>query len=764
MKKFFYLLFILSICLVACDDDKSSHSPGSPNNWTAVGGASDSGNGGAGGVIQIMAFADMSINRSGGVNASFSIPSISYDTGENGAVISGSTAVNVVTVEPSANVLYMVAGDTNLYRSDGNGVLADEDPLTGIEIARGAVVIFSLNSGGGTACELVFASDVVINGSLTTAYSGADRGPLSITTSVDGSIAVGSRGSVTTTGSEGDSLTNGGNGGAINFIAEGYLVVSGPLDSSGGSGSQGGNAGNIELVSLNRNIYVSADVTASGGNGISLSGGMANNISVICLHGNTGVSGDLTSRGGDSESANAGTGATVTVQAGGSSMGNCSITGMITTRGGESETLAGAPGGPVDLRAYGGFMKISGSVNSSGGTGGTTGGPGGAVSMNVYLGATRVTAVPMAPGDLIVGAPVNSSGGDGPTQGGDAGVIVCMINSYVDSCMPPSGELALYGTGFLSSAGGDGDTAGGTGGAIVIFANPSYYYGDEVEAGNIENNAAIITKGGDSESGAGGTANIIQMLSASHAHVGIVNRGALDCSGGDGQTTGGAGGGLIMRTALDIQNYGSLDASGGNGVSGAGGSGGMFQIDNFMVPPTPEGSVYNNGGVDVSGGSGISGGSSGTVIVTAPNDIENNGAIDAWGGDSTGAGGSGGVGAAAIMIYNTLLGTITNRGIINGWGGEATGSGGGGGAAGACQLFSTDRLFNYASIYLYGGNSNGGAASLGGTVLLRSGGIEFTWNSAPVISVVCGNGGTSADIGTIEIDFLDVTPADGTLP
>ncbi len=71
--------------------------------------------------------------------------------------------------DPAAKTPYMVSGDKNLYISDDDGMIADEPPVTGIQVNAGVILILGLNMNTGQdMAQINLANDSHMLGTIKT--------------------------------------------------------------------------------------------------------------------------------------------------------------------------------------------------------------------------------------------------------------------------------------------------------------------------------------------------------------------------------------------------------------------------------------------------------------------------------------------------------------------------------------------------------------------------------------------------------------------
>ena len=190
--------------------------------------------------------------------------------------------------------------------------------------------------------------------------------------SSDGS-GISSRGSLTISGGENDSLTAQGGSGANGITSSGSLTISGGTVTA--NGDDGGSG-----------IYSSGGVTISGGSTVTANGGSGT------ISGGDGIcsSGGVTISGGSTVTANGGNGGSIGGGSGIYSNGSVTISGgTVTANGGYGNGGYGGDG----IRSDGGGVTISGgTVTANGGNSTNSSGGYGISSLDVAISSGTVTA------------------------------------------------------------------------------------------------------------------------------------------------------------------------------------------------------------------------------------------------------------------------------------------------------------------------------------------------------------------------------------
>jgi hypothetical protein len=182
----------------------------------------------------------------------------------------------------------------------------------------------------------------------------------------------------------------------------------------------------------------------------------------------------------------------------------------------------------------------------------------------------------------------------------------------------------------------------------------------------------------------------------------ITSGGRIDLTGNvdSDDKTGGTGGNLTVTIAGTLINKGAIDASGGGGWTG--GNGGNVSLT------SSENGLYNSGSITTSGGSeetSFYGGFAGNIAMSSSGSygLYNSGPLTAIGGSGTGFGRDGG--DITLIDNSSPNGAVLSSGILNASGGDAT-EGGQGGLAGQFNLNSAYGPVRVTgALYARGGNS-----------------------------------------------------------
>lgn len=657
------------------DDDNGSSGGGVGNNTiNTSGGAASAGYGGHGDDITLYAgeldtIIDILTSGAGAPNPSTLTAPDASDLGANFLTVSASMTLPVAAVEPASGTAYQVAdsNDCKVYISDGNGTLADEAPVTGIEIASGAMLTLEggvfLFSSLSTCLRLT--NDMDNDGGIDTAVDGAD-----VTLSMDHYFATGT---IDTSG-----VAEGADGGDIDIYAAGSIYNSGDITADGADSASddAGDGGNIALYANGTNLWNSGELSSRGGNSTSGDGGDGNDVDVF-LYAST-ADGSLISAGeifadGGSGTTEGGDGEDVEIGVSGDSgRTDLLVTASIHVRGGAASGpgASAGEGDSVDLYndTTGGEITLFGfnNLTSSGGAGELGGGSGGDVEL--YSDCHDIVR-------LNNEAIVDTFGGD--TDSGYAGYGGDFIMGNCDN------TDTISNSGAVDTSGGNATSGyGGGGGDIELYRDG----GD----GDISNTGTLTALGGDGLTGGNGGFIALYQFDG----VGDVsNTAVLMASGGDGTNGGGSGGGIEIEIEFGdgrVTNSGALTASGGAGGTGAGGDGGFVEVEQesgdgldpvgTIADPLTSSST-NTGPIVADGGTGDTGGDGGSVEFYSPGLLSDNHAnISLQGGDGTQDGGHGGF----VLAYGE---PFTNSGDIDASGGNGTA--GYGGDGGFVDMYST---------------------------------------------------------------------------
>lgn len=723
LNKIGLLLFLLSFIVYGCGGDGgggvTQTAPVATYAINLSGGAGIDGAGGNGGNIDALkGYFDIKISQSETVDTSFTVPTYPtpIDLGTEPLIVATNTTINVILPEgddPVAKTPYMVLGDKNLYISDDDGMIADEPPVTGIQVNAGVILILGLNMNtdgntGQDMAQINLANDSHMLGTIKTK---------DLTTGTVGDGVVDPRhGETATVHDKGGLSINayganiGGFGAGIYISSDSVLINRATIDSSGRNGTTGGESGYIEF-DASQSIYNTATLRSNGGVGSAGAGGTASANGGIYMYSSSASiynSGELITNGGNGTTGGGNGGCIDVYGAEDTFAGNVINSGSLSANGGNTTTNGnGSDGGTIYFVTYGGSMKTSGAITANGGTGfgaNSVGGSGGSLEISSYKGKDYKYTEEIAPGPMQVTGNISLKGGSG-AHGGSGGHIKAE-NHYSSDDFKPTGTIEFIGyngSPGINLNGGDGTKGGSNGGDFFAYTEDANLGGMDQPTGSITNDVSIVAKGGASTvSGNGGHGGHVEMEAEGNAYVTstkLINSGLLDVSGGNGVDNGGSSGGIYFYGHDLTQNTGAITANGGN-ASATTGTGGRGADDN--------------------------------IEIISSYDILNTGFITANGGTGTGTNASGGD-SHFISIY--AGNKATNSGNIYGNGGNAIGTGTNG-DGGIVDLFSEKAV---------------------------------TVNTAALISVVKGGGGSgigppAPTNGHIYIDWVDVTPIDGTLP
>lgn len=606
--------------------------------------------GGPGGVIDFpfdgdTVVRDLKIFNTGEVDASFTLPSIDVELGEEPLVVSGTLTVLTPVAATEVGDVYS-EGDRLRVRGAG----PDPDPIvTGVRVEEGA----TLRMLGGTGAFL--DNDFELLGTLTTVDGGemglapdrfvsstaatinAARGQLDVvargtlinqaaintagsTDSVDGgSVVLTSRGGTYNTGdidTRGfdDASGVGGQGGPV--IMRGFLRGvhnSGAITTSGGDGRNGGSGGQVALaVEFDGpivRIVNSGAIDTSGGAGTDVNGGSAGTIEMISRQAPVIQGGSVRARGGDAPQGFAGEGGVLVIRVQGPTFvfpvpGAFDVlwSGELDLRGGQGGL--GGPGGRVVLfhsgrRGSGRGSEVQflgySSVNLDGGDStGSSGGPGGGIFVNEQF---QPAELDIPPG-LYMHVPVSATGGEG-TVGGPGGTVTHQALEVGTLSIPdPQPGLVCAPGADLSLSGGRGTEQAGRPGLFEVSTLRS-----------ISVQCDVDVPSGSLQAGGGGALDggRVQLHSLSGD---VLVSGDLTVDAGDAGTAPGSPGGFADIFGTSVMISGGISARGGSSTI-AGGPGGFIRLNGFVEPTVVSGTL------NVAGGSGSPPGPDGMVLIDA---------------------------------------------------------------------------------------------------------------------------------------------------
>ena len=715
------LAVLLAItALTACGGGSNNSSSNNTNNTntntspsgvitTASGSGGDLADGGNGGSITIykgVGSGPVEILQTGSVDASFTPQSLTPNLGANPYTVMADTVVTLYSgSEPAAGTLYVQSGSGTLYLSDGDTTAFNsEEIITGLQISAATVLTLPLNSG--SSASLGFSHDVYNQGTVKLVdQSPSQRGGFSLACSsyiADGNIDTAGR-------------LEGQNGGDVNLSAAYSIINHGDIDSSGAANTSGdgGSGGSIYLFAGQFYIENSGDLLANGGDSDTSAAGYGNGITLEAQNGIRNA-GKLAAYGGDGISgAGGGTSITLTVNQAGDILNS----GMLDAHGGAATTVSGAGGGSITINTRGGSLLSNADLSTRGGdttvtSGFYTAGPGG--SINIILdGQGNFNGYEQNAGDLMLSGRIDAAGGDAPaggdSSGGNGGSMNIQSISIYGS--DEGQRLSLLGYHDIDSHGGVGLT-GGNGNTLNIWNYPdsSGPFG-QIPSGNIINEAALTSRGGDVATTATGSTNggchgevwvdtrTDQINGSSPEGAAIVNSGAIAAGNGESLETGSpascSSNGTHFMAYSGISNSGDIDTSGGNDRGSDGFTTGRGSNASDIIMQVAAGDISNSGTLTTNGGNGEYIAGHAQPVLMFADRISNSKAISAAGGDADPAlAGSVGGNGAEVNLQTTTPGGVTNSAsvTIDGGSGETAGTDGiyrGGGicivgASGAC--------------------------------------------------------------------------------
>lgn len=303
-----------AILLTACGgDSKSSNnevisqvgfSSQTEGNATisAIGGNSASREGGNGGDIEITQSnspAALNIQTAGIADTSYQLPETNVNLGSLAVTITEDTEVETVdriTSNTPSGTIYMAEGKNRLYQYDGESDFeARNNEITGLVIEAG--ITLTLEAESDYNIELLFANDLVNNGTISTYVSNTEWNARNKRTSISlypaaysgsgdiitdgehagqgaGDISISAytlnnSGKLSAIGADGEdgSDVNGGQGGSISLFTSTFLENTGNINTSGGEALNGlaGLAGSVSLRA--DEVYNSGLITAIANEG-----------------------------------------------------------------------------------------------------------------------------------------------------------------------------------------------------------------------------------------------------------------------------------------------------------------------------------------------------------------------------------------------------------------------------------------------------------------------------------------------------------------
>lgn len=624
----------------------------------------EGGSGGAGDYIYVYKYGGLGpieVLNAGMVDASFTPTTPTVNLGSTPLNIAANTTIAVVTAEPAAGTAYMLANNTNVYISDGDEAVGDETPVTGIHVATGTTLSLGLNIDAAEGAGISLVNDFHNQGTVTNLDATAtQRGHLQL--NVASYI---SNSEIDTSGT-----AAGQRGGYVNINAD-YSIYNGGSIMTGSAASTTGNGGHGGSINLyaNHRVENTGDLTSNGGNGAAgYAGGWGGDVDLVSAFGSLYNSGDVTARGGSGS--DGGEGGAVNFSA--DELGDMRNTGAVDNRGGAGSGSDGGNGGSVNMNANGGALYTSGGIMSGGGNaGGATGigGNGGDIYIETNDSYINEISRYIPAGDLMVSGDADASGGDGVGfgNGGQGGY----FEVYGDpNDFPLAQRVSLLGYDSLDSSGGAGFSSGGSGDYIHLYNSYGYNtVGVYTPSGDMINEADLSTRGGnihsaDSANPAyGGNGGWVEIDTDHYYGMFnpdgelVVNRGAINTSGGTSYNNNGTSNGQAGYVELwgynGATNSGDITAMGGADQADDGGTAGYGGLGNYIQVYAGLGPVVNSGNLNSSGGYGeYHGGAADYIGVFGP-EVTNTGNLTANGGaaDPTLAGSMGGDGGW-VGLYN----------------------------------------------------------------------------------------------------------------
>jgi hypothetical protein len=616
-------------------------------------------------------FGDVSVTQSGTLDTSFTVPVVTPTYGANVLTISNNTTATLVTSSPctgAAGPVYLYSNSPNLYYCDPS---SGETQATDLIVQTGATLTLPGNyttlaeyGGGTSSAQISLSNTVTINGTVNAAAAGVQ---LSIVAQGN-LLQIGPKGLVTT-----KSSTAGIDGSYIYLYSAGVAINQGTIDTSGNSATvaatDGSNGGGVDFEA-DTYLYNTGSILARGGASTSGNGGKGRHIHLYAYGADLNSSGTIDNSGGNGALAGGNGGYNIKLYGGADyydgnynygGVGNLIVGGSVLSNGGNGGTGNGGSGGYIDCESYGGKLWSNPTVRLNGGSSTAAIGGGGG-DYNLY-------GAPYSEGEngaesngIKLSGSINLSGGNGATRGGNGGYLYFEndLDYYREGeayGLLPSPAAAIVGISSLTMNGGTGDT-GGNGGFYSIFNFP--YYSENMDAfvfgGLMLNQVPVSATGGagTTTGGAGGAVwfnapYIFSEFEILYEYFGYVsistsattgNLADIDVSGGTG-ATGGEGGVAWMAALGTLENTGAINANAGAGT--ASGGNGYDEAPWGSVAFMSMFDVVNSGNITASGGNGgATGGYGGVVYLSAGGQTQNSATIAATGGNGTTTGGSGG--------------------------------------------------------------------------------------------------------------------------
>lgn len=629
--------------------------------------------------------------RTGQVDASFAVPTVTPVLGATPFVVSTSRSVVPLPGSPTVGEFYL--GGPGIVQHTAMG----DVPVTGLSVAAGATLTLGDGAWGGGG--LTFTGDVSIDGTLTTAPTAAgDRPSLSFScrqfvSGAGASIALGA-------------ASAGRSGGSFSVVAPpqptpgvpfgvyGSIVNRANIETGGMAAAGSGSAGSSGSVSFQGfEVLNTGTIHTAGADQATGAAGSAGAVAFGCFGGRCGSSGAIDASGGDGTTAATG-GAPVsfvqqidfanavlgfgqqgvagailnasTIDTSGGSITSSGCNGCNGAAGGSITFVSDNWGSPI--RSSGALTAKGGSTAGSGATSGGAGAP--------ILIRTTSTASLLDDGPTIdLGGTIDTSGGSG-LSGAPGGPITLHAQRG-------NGALVrLLGYESIHCEGGDGANAGGAGTGLNFFGVVSSGDGTSLLRPRWLVDADLVLDGGDCSNTAGCSGGQAGSLSYQFVAAGPylqdpnapagddVRFAGISMVGGDGVSAGGAN--LLRINAVGrITLAGAITNRGGAALGNGGGApGGPMWVYSAY------GEVTSTGAIDVRGrdSTAASGGSGGGVFLQAQHVISSGG-IDARGGSSA-ASVQGGAGGSIVLLSQATSTTQSGTLVATGGTGMTSGQNG----------------------------------------------------------------------------------------
>jgi hypothetical protein len=570
---------------------------------------------------------NMEIRRTGVVDTSFTVPTVTPEMGPNPLTVTAD-----VTLTPDGS--WHVLGDDGI------------NPATGLHVLPGVTLTLrgNVDTDGVPAtmerARLDVDDAILIDGTLTghadDVATGDGLSPDGLQLELHaGNLLLGPTGTVRLRGD--DAGPGGGDGGNFKVYTDRTILSQGQVVTRGGDGDVGGDGGDVYWHTYSYGaLYVTGDVDASGGTGLNGVGGGGGWYETHTEYGPQCHSAHVLTRGGNG-TLGGGDGGSIYFDV--CDVGLLLNAGDLDSSGGDA-TLNGHGGDAdyIEVYYYTGPVRLSGTYVARGGAGAGSGDGGSGGDFEVYGYEDYIEDTYVAYG-FVLGAGLDLRGGNGQAggPGGSVDLYVDFDESH-DPAQPALQSCVLCGYDRIVTSGGSGALAGGRGGSFDLAMEYGYNY-DVEYIGSILNEADLDASGGSGAAGTGGPGGSVDMSTYDDATFYfdrlLRNTGAIDTRGGNGGTAGGDGGYVYLYEYVLVDQLATIRTSGGSGTSGPGGNAGALDVVSDQT-------------VNVSG------------------------VLRADGGDSTGAGGGNG---GEILVYGqhvTCVGDMSSRG------GAATGPGTGG--------------------------------------------------------------------------------------